>query len=68
MRWLKDFITEALRCLKPRWESKVTPRSFRVVDEEGRVVPAMFIEDEGDRFLRCVGVPINMTSDFCGLS
>ena len=55
-------------CLKLSWESKVTPRSFRVVEEEGRVVPAMFIEDGGDRFLRCVGVPINMTSDFCGLS
>ena len=24
--------------------------------------------DRGDRFLRCVGVPINITSDFCGLS
>ena len=31
-------------------------------------MPAMFIEDGGDRFLRCVGVPINITSDFCGLS
>ena len=68
MRWLHDFITEMACCLKLSWESKVTPRSFRVVEEEGRVVPAMFIEDGGDRFLRCVGVPINMTSDFCGLS
>ena len=44
MRWLHEFITEMACCLKLRWESKVTPRSFRVV-EEGRVVPAMFIED-----------------------
>ena len=44
MRWLHDFITEMACCLKLRWDSKVTPRSFRVV-EEGRVVPAMFIED-----------------------
>ena len=41
-------------------ESKVTSRSFRVVEEEGRVVPAMFIEDGGVRFLRCVGMPINI--------
>ena len=40
------------------------PRSFKVV-EEGRIVPAMFIEDGGDRFLRCVDVPINMFMDFC---
>ena len=28
----------------------------------------MFIEDGGDRFLMCEGLPINMISDFCGLS
>ena len=49
-------IIEMTCCLKLRWESKVTPRSFRIVEEEGRVVLAMFIEDGGDRFLRCVGV------------
>ena len=49
MRWLHDFITEMACCLKLRWESKVTLRSFRVVEEEGIVVPAMFIEDGGDR-------------------
>ena len=26
-----------------------------------------FIGEGGDRFLRCVGVPINMISDFCRL-
>ena len=31
-------------------------------------MPAMFIEDGGDRFSRCMGVPININSDFCGLS
>ena len=36
--------------------------------EEGRRVPAMLIEDRGDRFLRCVVVLINVISDFCGLS
>ena len=47
----------------------MTPRSFRVVEEVRTAKkPAMFIEDGGDRFLRCVGVPINMISDFCGLS
>ena len=40
-------------------------RSFRVV-EEGRIVPATFIEEGGDRFLRYMGVPINMNLDFCG--
>ena len=45
MRWLHDLIIEVACCLKLMWESKVTPRSFRVVEEEGRVVPAMFIED-----------------------
>ena len=68
MKWLQDFVIEEACCLKLRWESTLMPRSFRVVEEEGRVVPAMFIEDGGERFLRCVDVPINMTSDFCGLS
>ena len=53
MRWLHDFIIEMVCCLKLRWESKVMPRNFRVA-EEGRIVPVMIIEDEGDRFLRCV--------------
>ena len=44
MRWLQDFITEVACCLKLRWESKLTPRSFRAV-EEGRRMLAMFIED-----------------------
>ena len=38
MRWLQDFIIEVACYLKLRWDSKVTPRSFRV--EEGRIAPA----------------------------
>ena len=38
------FFIKVACCLKMRWESKVTLRkNFRIV--EGRIVPAMFIED-----------------------
>ena len=52
MRWLHDLIIEVACCLKLRWESKATPKSFRVV-EEGRIVPAMFIEDGGEILEAC---------------
>ena len=35
MRWLHDLMMEAECSLKLRWESKVTPRSLIVVEEEG---------------------------------
>ena len=41
MRWLHDFIVEMACCLKLRRESKVTLRSFRVL-EEGRIMPDHF--------------------------
>ena len=41
--------------------------SFRVV-EERKILPAMFFEDRGVRFLRFVGEPIKLLSDSCGLS
>ena len=33
------------------------------VVEEGRRIPATFVEVGGDRVLRCAGVPMNMISD-----
>ena len=53
MRWLHDFITEVACCLKLRWESKVKGVNKCRVLVEGRIVPAMFIEDGRDGFLKC---------------
>ena len=52
---------------KAEMRIKSNTSSLRVV-EEGRRVPATFMEVGGDIVFRRTGVPMNMISDFCGFN